>query len=182
LRIFGLCFGLAYVAAALLPSGVGHIARFSAFAGLIQTHSILPPIWARPVAAGVAVYELAIGGMAVGALSAVLPPRFAAWVFGAGVAVGCAFWLYVRRLLGGPVPLVSCGCLPVSGPLTPASLIPSVALVLVSVAGLAAMGLAPSAPMPLGLALLPILWGITLAGLIVLFVVAVPASAAGGRW
>ncbi len=174
--VFFLYFGLAYVAATLLASGLSHVIRFSAFRELVDAHGIVPPGWALPVAAGVAVYELAAGGLAAGSLAASHLAGFVALIFVSGVLAGCLFWLYVRRLLSRPTRITSCGCSPISSPLTPASLTPSVSLMVVSLTGFAAMALGPARPAPFSLALLPALWGLTLAGLLVLFPAAVPAA------
>jgi hypothetical protein len=182
LLAFFLYFGLAYVAATLLATGLSHVIRFSAFGALVRAHGIVPRKGALPVAGGVTVYELAAGGLAAGALVTSPWPSFAGPVFGSCALAGCAFWLYVRRLLNRPVRIASCGCLPVSSALTPASLTPSASLVIVSLAGLAATGLGSADPVPLGVAVLPALGGVTLAGLLVLFVTVVPAAAGGGRW
>jgi hypothetical protein len=42
--------GLAYVAATLLLSGAGHVARFAVFRDLLVGHAVIPPRHATPVA------------------------------------------------------------------------------------------------------------------------------------
>jgi hypothetical protein len=175
-------FSSAFVAATLLASGLGHAIRLPAFRALVREHGIVPPRWALAVAAGVAAYELAGGGLAAGLLVCRHPAALAASVFGSCALAGCAFWLYVRRLLDRPVRVAWCGCSPISSPLTPASLTPSSSLVVVSLGGLAAAVLGPADPAALGAALLPALWGVTVAGLLVLFPAVVPASVGRGGW
>jgi hypothetical protein len=179
LLVFCLYFGLSYVGSTLLAGGLGHVVGFPAFRALVRGHGIVPPGWALPAAAAVTVFELAAGGSAAGLLLVGPPTAFAAPVFASCAVASVAFWLYVRRLLGQPVRAASCGCSPASGPLTPASLTPSAALALVSLAGLAAAVLGPATLAPLVPALLSALWGVTLAGLLVVFPAAVPAAAGG---
>jgi hypothetical protein len=183
LHVFFLSFGLAYVAATLLATGVSHVWRFSSFRMLVRAHKIVPASLVLPAAACLVVYELVAGGLAAGLLIAPRMPVFAMLVFVSCVLAGAAFWLYVRRLLNRPVRSGSCGCLPVSSPLTSASLTPSASLAIVSLTGLAATALGSAAePAPLGVVLLAALWGVTLAGLLVLFPAAVPAAVGGDRW
>jgi hypothetical protein len=177
---FFLYFGLAYAAATLLASGLAHVVYFRRFLTTVRAHRVLPPVWAPPVVFAVVGWELAAGGLAAGMLASTRPATLAAPLFGSCALAGCAFWLYVRRLLSRPVRAASCGCSPLASPLTPASLAPSVALALASALGLAAAGFGPEGAVAIGAALPPAVWGCTLAGLLILLPAAAPAPA-GGR-
>jgi len=163
---FVTALALGYLAAALLPSGVAHLARFGAFRGVVRAHRVVPDRAAAPVALLVAVAEIGLGAAAAAAAMRgnALPVLFAA-----AAVLGVGFILYLRALLRHPDTGVGCGCTPLSAPLTPASLLPGGMLTVVAILALAATAAGPSGP---GTAL-PLLWGATLALLVVL----VPASA-----
>jgi hypothetical protein len=173
-------FGLAYIAAALLTSGIWHLVGFSHFRALVRSHGLLPGAAAPAVAGLVLVLELGAGAVAATRALGGGPPAYDPWLFAASAGLGAAFTLYVCRLLQTPARGAACGCSPIESPLTPAAVVPAGTLLLVGGAGLAAAG-APAGPMPAPAALggpvlaLPVAWGVTLAGLVLL----VPAAAAG---
>ncbi len=166
--------GLAFVGSMLLATGGAHLAGLADFYRLLRRHGLLPEAFSAPVAALVTSAELAIGLTALTALSGVAP-RLSRAAFAAALGVGSAFIVYLRRLLrtrrAG-----SCGCSPLASPLTPASFMPAASLVSAGALGLLAQwggAGVPQAPTPWsGLA---IVWGFTLAGLVLLL----PASAPG---
>jgi hypothetical protein len=175
---FAVPFALAQIAAALLASGLAHLVRFAPFRALVREHGLIPRGFTTPVALGVLGLELAAGGAALAALLAAGSPRQHLALFAVCAVLGTAFAVYVRALLRRPVRASACGCSPVSSPLTPASLVPSVALLVASLAGAAAvaMGAATgSGAEPLAV-LLAVLWGLTLAGLQFLYPAAIPAA------
>jgi hypothetical protein len=167
--------GLAYAATTLLASGVSHGIGFGSFRNLIRDHAIIPSRAAPLVAAATLLAELAAGTMALVLLlrrSATVPTLL---FFAAIGALGVAFVFYIRRLLRRPHTTSGCGCTPLSSPLTPASQLPGAALAAVSVTALAATFLQNWYAGPGGfgaLTVLPTLWGVTLAFLVML----VPAS------
>jgi hypothetical protein len=134
----------------------------------------------------VAALEVGIGGAIALAL---LGPavHLAPWALALGsAACGVAFLVYLRRLLAQPAGAESCGCSPLASPLTRVSLVPSVALLAVSAAGLAAGMLQGASIEPLPgsgtLLMLSVGWGATLALLVlVLPAVVLPRPGIGGR-
>jgi hypothetical protein len=166
--------GFAYVAAALLASGVAHLLGFREFRALVTTHGVVSPGRSSFVAAAVLGVELAAGAaalrFAVQGDTGTLP---AAVVFGVTAVLGMGFVLYVRRLLEAP-PSAGCGCTPLGGPVTAASLLPGAALVAVAAVALLATVAGPGAGLELAgaAAALPRLAGVTLAAAVML----VPAS------
>jgi hypothetical protein len=180
---FVVVFALAQIAATVLASGVGHLVRLGSFRALVREHGLVSRGWAAPVALGVLALELLAGGAALTALLAGASPGEQALLFAACAGLGGAFTVYVRALLRRPVRAGSCGCSPVASPLTPASLVPSVALLAVSLAGAGATLLGPDAAPPAGASsteplapFLASLWGLTLAGLQFLYPAAIPAA------
>jgi hypothetical protein len=99
------------------------------------------------------------------------------------VTAGVVFFLYMRRLLRHPAGATSCGCSPLTGPLTPASLVPSAGLVVAAVLGLASLAAGADAVSPDGAGVaLSMCWGATLAMLVLLLpAVAVPQQAVESR-
>jgi hypothetical protein len=178
---FFLYFGFAYIATTLLATGLNHVGGFTAFRDLVKAHGIVPSRWILPVVSAIVVLELVAGGLAIGLLVGALSPALAAPVFALCACAGFVFLLYIRRLLQQPVRTSSCGCLPVSTPLTQSSLTPSGSLVVVSVSGLAAAANAQADAGASGPVVLAALWGVTLASLLVLSQAALPAAVGGGR-
>jgi hypothetical protein len=105
-------------------------------------------------------------------------------ILAGGVLAGVVFTLYLRRVLTTAVGIVSCGCSPLGGPFTAASLLPAMLLSLLSALGLAAglagrsAGSGPILADPRALA--GIGWGVTLAGLVLLFPASAPSVEAKG--
>lgn len=173
-------FALAYVASTLLVSAAGHLLAFVAFRDTVRAHAIVPARPATPVALAVTLFELGAGATAVvlAAPDRAAPPP-AALLLTATALAGTGFAVYVRRLLVRS-PAIGCGCSPLAAPTTPASLVPGVALALVSAGGMAAIlivAAAPSAATDLegGLGLLPRLWGLTLALAVMLLPASIPS-------
>ncbi|MGH2941847.1 MAG: MauE/DoxX family redox-associated membrane protein [Solirubrobacteraceae bacterium] len=180
LSAFFASFGFAYLAATLLASAAGHLAALARFRDLVRSHAILPPRLVMPGVLGVLGFEL-VGGVAA-LLFAVerRPPTAPVVVLCAASAVaGLAFVLYVRRLLR-TVAAAPCGCSPLSGPTTSASLVLGAALALVSVVALAAtVAQAASGGEVEGIALvLAPAWGVTMAALTMLVPASMPAPPA----
>lgn len=179
---------LGYVAATLLASGLGHALWPGGFRDSVRSHGVVPARLAGLVAALVTALELAAGAAAVAVLSSAGAAAWASVLFAACAATGVAFALYVRRLLARPEGIASCGCTPLGGPLTPASLVPACALALASLSGLAGASLGRAETLgaaygSLGVsALLPVAWGATLAFVINMLPASAPGPAAGERW
>jgi hypothetical protein len=175
---FAHVFALAYVAATLLTSGVGHLVAPRRFARVLHAHGLLPPRAASGVAAVVPVLELAAGALALTAILRRDDPQvsvLALLAHGAGAMAGVAFLLYVRRLLratdGVASPRVaSCGCTPLDAPLTSMSAAPAAGLLTACAVGLVATLVGSGAPggdlsLPAAARALPLAWGVTLAAL-----------------
>jgi hypothetical protein len=178
-------FAFAYLAAALLASGAGHLLGFIGFRDLVRAHTIVPQRLATPVALCVLSFELVAGTIAL--LLAVRRGNDVGLAFllcAATTAAGLGFVLYVRRLLQSPT-AVACGCSPLTGPTTPASLIPGAALLVISAIAVVVVALAPAqgaAGEVDGLVgVLPQLWGVTLAGIVMLVPASMPAPAVTDR-
>lgn len=174
-------FAFAYLAAALLASAAAHLVGFAGFHDLIRTHAIIPQRVSTAVALGVLSLELVAGAAALLLASRrgidVAPPVL---LCATTAIAGVGFVFYVGRLLRMSTS-ASCGCSPLAGPTTSASLLPGAALALISMVGLA-VALAPaqsSATEVDGLvAALPQLWGATLAVIVMLVPASMPAPAA----
>lgn len=170
---FVTALALGYLAAALLPGGVVHLARFGAFRAVVRAHGVVPNRAAAAVALLVAVTETGLGAAAVvAAVRSSLPPI----LFAAAAVLGVGFVLYLRALLRRPDTGAGCGCTPLPAPLAPASLLPAGMLAVVAILALGAIAAGPSGP---GTAF-PLLWGVTLALLVVLVPASVPKPAAEG--
>jgi hypothetical protein len=169
--------GFAYLATALLASGVAHLLRFQGFRALVRTHGVVSPRRSSLVATAGVCFELVAGAAAlrysVQESDGLLP---AAVLFGVSAAIGAGFMLYIRRLLDAP-PSAGCGCTPLGGPVTAASLLPGAALVTVAALALLATiarqsGPAAGVDLTGAAAALPRLAGVTVAATVML----VPAS------
>jgi hypothetical protein len=173
-------FAFAYLAATLLASAAAHLVGFADFCDLIRTHGIIPPRLSTAVALGVLTLELVAGAAALLLVSRrgteVVPPILLCAVT---AITGVGFVSYVRRLLQMSTS-VRCGCSPLAGPTTSASLLPGAALALISMVGLA-VALAPAQSFATELdvlvAVLPQLWGATLAVVVMLVPSSMPAPA-----
>lgn len=170
-------FSLSCLAALLLTTGGAHLAGFSAFRALLYEHNLVSSVTSAAVF--ILVVELTIGMTALLLLVGGLQTTVAPPLFAASASVGVVFLMYVRRLLRHATSLTSCGCSPLSSPLTPASLLPAATLALVSGAGfvanlLSAADHTSALANEYGLALytLPVLSGIVFAGITML----IPAS------
>jgi uncharacterized membrane protein len=178
-------FSLTYVAVTLLTTGIGHFVSFSAFRAIVQTHGLIPTVLSTLVSVAVVAFELLAGSAAIATLFWRDLAFLAVLLFAVCAAVGWVFLCYVWRLLRHPVGVTSCGCSPFEGPLTPASIIPAGALILVALTGLATsgcrLGLSLTiVPEAAGIAMaLPLAWGGTLAGIIMLFPITMPQLTAG---
>lgn len=164
---------LGYVAAALTAGGIHHATKLTGFSETVRSHRIVPAAIATPVAILVTIFEIAAGGAAVFMLFSENAAAHARLLFSICSVSGVLFALYVRRLLRNPQGISSCGCSAFAGPLTIASIIPALALVLVSALGFVttAPGLGNTLPANFPVAL-PLIWGVTLA----LIVNLIPAS------
>ena len=178
-------FGFAYLAAALLASGAAHLRGFTAFRDLVRAHAIVWQRHSTPAALGVLSFELVAGMTAL--LLAVrdradLAP--AVLLCTVTMIAGLAFVSYVRRLLQTSTP-AACGCSPLAGPTTPASLMPGAVLLLISAVALAATVALEPAQTVAGqigglVGALPQLWGVTLAVVVTLVPASMPAPAPDG--
>jgi hypothetical protein len=179
---------LGYVAATLMISGTGHVLGVAHFRDLMRAHSIIPARLATTTAVLVTAFELAAGSAV---LAVLLNGEMAVWaplLLAVCAAAGGAFAFYIRGLLRRPEGITSCGCSPFAGPLTPASMVPALALLLISLLGLVAAGLGYSSPLGatyglLGISVaLPLAWGVTLALIIILLPASMPRPATNERW
>lgn len=182
MQIFVYGVSVAFLAAVLLATGIGHLLDFSRFRLLIRHHNVLPSAVAGVAAGLVTMFEL-FGGAAFVAIliDGTELPR--ATVLAATASAGVAFLFYMRRLLRHPATSASCGCSPLDGPLTPASLVPAASLVIASVLGLSSVALegASHGTPEAAVRLLSVGWGATLALLVLLLpAVAVPRQALEG--
>lgn len=174
-------FSLSCLAAILLATGAGHLAGFRTFCARLREHRTVRFRLAVLVAGFIVAVELAIGPAASLLLAGVLRARLAPFLFIAGAIVGIVFLAYARRLLRRSTGVTSCGCTPLSGPLTPASLIPAAVLALVSCSGLVCAFL-PATDIPTALAaeqalvsyLLPVMSGVVFAGITILAPASMP--------
>jgi hypothetical protein len=179
-------FATTFLAAMLLSSGVAHVSNFSAFRAALDTHGFVPTSARTLVALAVMVTEISFGSLTLVA-SWSRSDALAAIVFGGGALAGAGFLLYVRKLLRSRVPASTCGCSPLTSPVTQASLVPAASLTLVSGVGLGAVWLGSIVP-PGSVAerpemfgegivsTLPVAWGLTLAGIVWLFPAAAPPT------
>src|ERR1051326_6938342 len=162
--IFASDFSLSFIAATLLVSGVVHLYSPAEFQRVIRSHRVFPSWLAGWIGISVSLFELSLGMLAAVSL------RPAANVGTRVTVLGAAFWIYLRRLLSNPGDANTCGCSPLSAPLTKASLAPSIALMIVSFVGV-------TATLAVGLdndvtgveRVLPCLWGVTLSGITLLY-------------
>lgn len=181
MRFFLLQLSAAFVAALLAVTGTGHLFGFRELRRIAAQHRIVPARLVGVAALAVVVAEL---GAAAAGLAVILRPGgavLAAALFGTTAALGAVFLSYVRHLLRRRPGARSCGCSPFRSPLTRLSLVPAGSLLAVSGAALpvtVSIALAPVQPpaAPAGpmMAALPLLWGVTAAGLVLLL----PAAAA----
>jgi methylamine utilization protein MauE len=172
--IFGSDFALSFIAVTLLVSSVGHLAAPAEFQRVIRSHGVFPSWLAGWIGVAVSLFELSLGTLAAVSLrpSASFGARVTVLV--AAAAAGCAFWIYLRRLLSSSGAVSECGCSPLSAPLTKASLAPSVALIVVSAVGFIATVAVGLDDHVVGLdRVLPCLWGVTLSGITLLYPAAV---------
>lgn len=177
---FAYWLAVAYTVFALLSSAASHLVGLRRFARTIQDHGVLDSRTSAVAAVGVVLFELGAGGAI--ALTSVEGESTGAirFAFAGCAAAGVLFTLYVRRLLRRPTRIASCGCSPLGGPLTPASLLPGLLLTAASVVGLAASlgathvgfeSLLSDARTAAGAG-----WGATLAGLVILFPASAPSA------
>lgn len=164
-------FGLMYIAAVLLLSGIGHVVRLTSFRELIDEQRVLPARLAGVIAVAVCALELVAGAAALVALADPANGMLRTLVFIGAAGLGAAFWVYLRQLLRQPGLVRSCGCSPLSAPLTRVSVVPAIGLLLAALGGLAVVGqtTAEAEGLPI---LLPSLWGATFAAIALLY----PAS------
>ncbi len=172
-------FSLSCLAALLLTTGGGHLSRFRAFRALLGEHDIIPAPFVPLAALSIPVIEMTSGAVALLLLAGNLQPFVAPSLFAAGAVVGTIFLFYVRQLLRRSTDSTSCGCSPLSSPLTPASMLPAATLILTSGVGFLSavwsdVNRASALDSPYGLIVsaLPIFAGVVFAGITIL----VPAS------
>ncbi len=167
---------VSYLAASLISSGLHHGTKIAGFSEIVQSHRVVPRMIAPLITMLVTLCELAAGGAA---LAALFSPKIAVWaslIFAGCTAMGLAFSIYVSRLLRDPEGITSCGCSAFSSPLTRASVIPAIALTLVSLLALATAGFVrtPLTELPRMMLMLPVCWGVTLALIINLLPASMP--------
>jgi len=173
-RAFFSYFASSFIATTLLVSGISHLSRPADFTSVVRSHAVFPSWAAGLIAIAVSIFELFVGALA--ALSVAPKVSFATRVitFAAAGGGGLAFWVYLRRLLSRPGGATTCGCSPLSAPLTKASQAPSIGLVIVSAIGLLEAATIGSESRLNGFeAVLPSLWGITVSGITLLYPAAV---------
>ena len=172
--IFASDFSLSFIAATLLVSGVVHLYSPAEFQRVIRSHRVFSSWLAGWIGISVSFFELSLGTLAVVSLRRAANVGTRVTVLVTAVVAGAAFWIYLRRLLSNPGDANTCGCSPLSAPLTKASLAPSIALMIVSFLGV-------TATLAVGLdndvtgveRVLPCLWGVTLSGITLLYPAAV---------
>ncbi|HEX8597702.1 MAG TPA: MauE/DoxX family redox-associated membrane protein [Chloroflexia bacterium] len=180
---FAYYLSLGYVATTLLIGGMGHLLGFAHFRSLVRSHGIVPTRLATPASILVTVLETVAGGAFVLVLLNSEFAPVALPLFALSTVAGAAFVLYIRLLLRRPAGITSCGCSPFAGPLTPASIVPASALLLMSVLGLVVTGLGFGRSLDAGYELLgfaaalPLAWGMTLTTAVFML----PAFSAGLR-
>lgn len=169
---------LSYVAVSFIASGIHHATRLAGFSDIVRSHRIIPASLAMPLAILVTIFELAAGGTALAALFSAEVSAQTPLLFSVCTVTGLAFALYVRQLLRNPEGITSCGCSSFASPLTIASIIPALTLVLVSLLGLTtnAFGFGNTLN-PRFLVVLPLIWGATLALIINLLPASMPRPA-----
>lgn len=169
--------GFAYLAAALLASGAGHLLDLRGFRDLLRTHAILPSRLVTPAVLCALSFEL-VGGATALLLAVQQDPAVApAVVLCAATAIaGLGFVVYVRRLLRTSA-AAPCGCSPLAGPTTPASLLLGAALVLTSAVTLTATAALPAGDVDGVARLLAPVWGVTLAAVTMLVPASMPTPA-----
>lgn len=172
----------AFIAAMLLTTGIGHLRSFGDFTVLVRDHRVLPAGIARVAAGGVVAVELLVGAGAAAVVAGAAPPGAGAALTGLSGIIGLAFLAYVGRLLRRPGVAGGCGCSPMAAPLTRLSRVPAAALAAVAALSLLAAAIRPGDDLPavaslpahaVATAALPVLWGVTLAAVVLL----VPAAA-----
>jgi hypothetical protein len=165
---FLLGVALGYCVAALLPAGIAHLVRPTSFGRLIEAHGVLASRSAPVVAVAVGVTEVALGGAALAGL--VRGGRY--WpVLGTGLLLGIAFVAYLTSLLQRPHTGLACGCTPLAGPVTTASLLPGAVL-----AAVCALALPGAAGAPADATWFAVVCGATLAVAVMLVPATAPAE------
>jgi uncharacterized membrane protein len=173
-RLFFSYFAGSFIATTLLVSGVTHLSRPADFTSVIRSHAVFPSGAAGLIAITVALFELLVGALAALSLKPRLSLATQLTTFLAAAGAGIAFWLYLRQLLSNPGGQTTCGCSPLSAPLTKASQAPSIALIIVAAIGLFAAVTGSSESRTSGLeGVLPVLWGMTVSGMTLLYPAAV---------
>lgn len=175
-------FSLSCLAAILLTTGSGHVAKFPVFRALLVEHQIAPFRMVTLVAILILAVELATGMIALLLLAGGLRTQYSPFLFAVGAGAGIVFLVYLRHLLRRSTGVTSCGCSPLASPLTPAAMIPAATLGLVSCAGLIAvlwpatnLSTAPAGERELVLSALPILSGVVFAGITILAPASMPS-------
>ncbi len=178
---FASVFCPALIGSMLCTSGVAHLLGMRRLGELLRAHDVLPAGLARPAAVVVTLLECGLGAASLWLFASGRPAVGLALALG-GVGLAGAFLLYLVRLLRRGPTTVSCGCSPLSSPVTEASLVPAATLLIAAlVLGLALLpGGDGAGPWRLDLEfLLPTAAGIVLAGLGFLVPASMPAPARG---
>jgi Methylamine utilisation protein MauE len=162
---FVLGVALGCCAGALLPVGIAHLRRPTAFGRLVAAHGVLAPWSAPAIALAVGVTETVLGGAALVGLVA---DGLRRPVLVAALLLGSAFVAYLAVLLRRPHDGLGCGCTPLVGPVTTASLLPGAVLAVVCALGVVS---APAEATWFGVA-----WGVTLAVAVMLVPATVPSG------
>lgn len=162
-------FAPAFLATVWLVAGSAHLARPGELRRSLAEHRLLPPGRSGALARLVTVTELTLGALALVAL--VGGPVSLRPVALASALVAGGFLVYLGALLSrGPAPRASCGCSPISAPVTRWSLLPAASIGAVGVA--ATVGEVSPVAIPVSTAaLLSAGWGVTLA----VFTLSLPA-------
>lgn len=165
-----------FIATVLLSSGIGHVIDFRSFAAVVRSQGLVPHRSVGRIAAGVVCVELLLGGGALAVLTGRVPRGWTLTLTSGSLVVALAFFIYLRRLLRRPHAAATCGCSPLESPLSELSRVPAAALAVVASIGLLAVLIQP-ADATLSIAslaerALPVMWGVALAGIVLL----VPAA------
>jgi len=175
----------AFIASLLLVTGAAHLGGLSKLARLVRQHRLIPDRASMPAALLVTAGELAVAAAAVvGIVADDWRVRLAA---SAGAVLASTCLLVYMRALVRSGHRGSCGCTPLDGPLTIASFAPAAGLGVAGLLGIAASTAGDLQPLPApSWAALGVVWGATLACLVVVLPATVPRGAGptsptGGR-
>src|SRR4051794_38685237 len=119
---FLVSFALSFSATLLLVSGLFHAARPRRFANTLRSQGFFKGFSIYVIVVGVSALELSVGGVSSYFLLLVRGRAGETLGLATAVCLGLVFAAYLRHLISTGRRDVSCGCSPLSAPLTRASL------------------------------------------------------------